>query len=409
MNKKILFISYFARIPGCCPAEWYDDKVDSLLKLNKELVLITGPCATKFRHPNVTHYRVPSLSPRDISHEYNEIRDGNLVLKLVILLLLPIILTLGLTLDLVQLVLTKGFGGSKLSWSISSTAVAVPIVILSRFQVCFTTGGPVAAHFTGVLLKIWTGFPLICELQDPLAGKGIGRSKNSASILGRLEKLVVNKANKVVFVTQTAALEAREVYQTDNIVSIYPGAKWFPSSAKNEGEAESEEIRIVHLGTLYSSRNFYTLIQAINILKKEGTLTKTIRLINRGEMYGDFKDHHLSQGFVQKLPIIPREEALAFAQKSTINVIIQHTDDRSTITIPYKTYDYLNLGVPILGLTNNPELSQLLTSNGHFSAKVSEPEDIAKKIREVLNSSSDRVSDAKIDPVEQTAELLKLP
>ena len=42
----------------------------------------------------------------------------------------------------------------------------------------------------------------------------------------------------------------------------------------------------------------------------------------------------------------------------------------TTVTIPYKTYDYLNLGRTVLGLTNSRELNEILVSTGHLAAPV---------------------------------------
>ena len=49
--------------------------------------------------------------------------------------------------------------------------------------------------------------------------------------------------------------------------------------------------------------------------------------------------------------MISRELAHQKAMDSDILLLVQHTDDRSALTIPFKVYDYLNTENLILGLT----------------------------------------------------------
>lgn len=67
-------------------------------------------------------------------------------------------------------------------------------------------------------------------------------------------------------------------------------------------------------------------------------------------------------------------------------MVVQHTDERSRETIPYKTYDYLNLGLPVFGLLNNDELSVLIESHGGYAAQAGDPKSIKAALRNCLNA-----------------------
>ena len=93
-----------------------------------------------------------------------------------------------------------------------------------------------------------------------------------------------------------------------------------------------------------------------------------------------------------------------------ISLLIQHADSRSETTIPYKTYDYINIGNPILALTNNDELSHLLSENNHIVVDVNNVILIKNTIIKILNSYEDfkdNINPLAINIISQTEEILK--
>jgi glycosyltransferase involved in cell wall biosynthesis len=88
----------------------------------------------------------------------------------------------------------------------------------------------------------------------------------------------------------------------------------------------------------------------------------------------------------QELALLPRDTALDRARRSQVLLLVQHADDRSLETIPFKLYDYLNLGVPILVIGRNPEIRELL-SDGDFFCYVENQQSIVQAIASLLKSS----------------------
>jgi nucleoid DNA-binding protein len=176
----------------------------------------------------------------------------------------------------------------------------------------------------------------------------------------------------------------------------------------NRGEGEALEL--IHLGTLYSSRNMYSLIQAIDELIEESKLDKhSVKITNLGDIYGEMKEHHLARYYVKQKDILPRAEAVSFAASKHISLLVQHADNRSQTTIPYKTYDYMNIKNPILGLTNSKELSCLLHEHGHIAVDINDIEAIKEAILDLVNNYDvflKKSQEIKIDIVAQTKEIL---
>lgn len=410
-NEKILAITYFYGTKGCCPAEWADDKVDAMCKIDKKTILLTSIFSKKNLDKNVIHYRIPSLSVQDLKHEISEIKNENMPVPYIkLILFFPFIITLGWGLDLAQKIFTSGNGGGKWSWTIPASVVALYLSMRYNCKKIFTTGGPASAHLAGVFVTKLTSKHLVCELQDPLTGKDIGRTANSAKMLNIVEEIIMKNADKVVFVTKHAAEYAKSKYENAKakIVAIYPGSKFYRNSQNNIQDLN--KLRMIHLGTLYSTRNLNTLIQAIDELIEEKKISENqIEIFNLGEIYGEIKEHHLSRKYIKQESIKPREEAIQIASGFDISLLIQHTDSRSEGTIPYKTYDYINISNPILALTNSDELSSLLRDNGHIAVDVNDVELIKQTM---LNLISDyyvikqNIKLLAIDIIKQTSEIL---
>jgi hypothetical protein len=130
-----------------------------------------------------------------------------------------------------------------------------------------------------------------------------------------------------------------------------------------------EQITFLHLGTLYAGRNLDFFFEALDQLRSSGGATADlVKIVNQGELAVENPEIYRSRDDFTERSITDRPTALQVAAQADFLLLVQHTDSRSEETIPYKTYDYLNLGVPIFALTNNLELNELVTQSGGFVA-----------------------------------------
>ena len=267
----------------------------------------------------------------------------------------------------------------------------------------------------GTLVGIAVGklisLPVVVELQDPLSGGDIGRNAQARGWLYRVEKLIVGKADKTVYVTKAAAAFAINQFQSSKVFSVYPGAKDFKILPGRRTSDSSRTLRLVHLGSLYATRTFKSIIVAIDALIASGLLTPSgIELINLGHVSKEISDEIRQKPYVKILPPIAREDALRYAASCDVTLLIQNSDERSKVTIPFKTYDYLNLGNKVLALLNSDELMEMITRCGHIALPLSDVDAIASYLARLLESSSTNVqSQVGIDAVQQARELLALP
>jgi len=408
--KKVLIFSYYANLPGACQAEWIDDKLISFDKMNIKYYFISSPSAHLYKKSRA-HIRCASLSWHDYKDEVIRTRMQGINL-LTLYLWAPFSLILGFFIDLVQKIIVKGVGEGRWSWSLTAFLSGLIIVLTKgRPDLILTTGGPASAHIAGVLLGKLINKDVVCELQDPLSGDDIGRNSQARGLLFSIEKFLSRHASKFVYVTQAAASYAiHNVNSSAKIVGIYPGSPKLVNDVNQrqiESRTNKNHFKLLHMGSLYSSRNFDTLILAIEKFHVKYP-NISFEVINLGHVEKQIQSRNNCVPYIRTEALRPRIDALNFALDSDLLLLIQNEDDRSQVTIPYKTYDYLNLGRVVLGLTNNPELDEILKKSGHISCPVSDVDSICDNLIEFVRNYSKKDELTQASPFDAEKALLKL-
>jgi hypothetical protein len=395
-----LILSYYANQKGACQAEWLDDRVRGLQAVGQKARVIASLCAALDAPYALT--RVPSMSWTDARFE--KVNRGSPERTAPVTVAVALILRIiGIIPDVVIRLVTGGIGEGRWGWMMSAFLAGAYQMATSRYDVVFSTGGPASAHVTAILLGKLFRKKIICELQDPLTGDDIGRNTSSRTFLSLVEALVVKQADLCIYVTGAAAAKARQKYQAGNVVHIYPGA--WPVAQAVPKRAGGGPAALVHLGSLYQSRNFDTLLDAVDPL---GPGVVTIE--NIGHVSPEIAARLRQRpDLVRMSALVPRERALERAQHADFLLLIQNNDDRSGVTIPFKTYDYLQLGVPVIGLLrNNPELAELLERHGHLTADVSDVAAVRDCVARALRRDHTISVPADLTPVHAAERMVAL-
>lgn len=381
-------ISYFTGTQGNCPAEWADDKIRALQALGKKVIVITGIGSKVVSSPYIYYVCVPSLSWNDykIERAAEKKRDKKTSVKMK--LLFPVALLIGSVIDFIMRYITKGISGGRWSWFLTALPVAYIYKVKYRCEQIFVTGGPNSAHLVGGVIKKLSKATLLVEFQDPVLGIEMNRSSMTAKIAYKLERYLAATANKLVYATKQAAEHAKIRYPQykSKITAIYPGAWQFAElNKKDKNPSQGNTIEIVHLGTLYSSRNLDFFFEALDSLKKESFKPALrVKVTNIGSIYCNTVENYKKRDDFILIKEKSRIEALQDAAKADLLLLVQHRDKRSQETIPYKTYDYLNLHQPILGLLKNDELSSLIEEYHGFCASVDDVLSIKNNLKKSL-------------------------
>ena len=111
-----------------------------------------------------------------------------------------------------------------------------------------------------------------------------------------------------------------------------------------------------------------------------------IEIVNQGGVYLGNGAVYLKRPDFSVREIVQREKGLVDSLESDFLLLIQHSDSRSEQTIPFKFYDYLMLGLPIIGLTNNSELENLILDSGGFVGSCTDLKKTILALKDALSS-----------------------
>jgi hypothetical protein len=390
MTKKILFISYFAGVDANCPAEWADDRLRSIESLGERVTVLTNYGSKLIGGLNTRIIRTPSLSSDDFSHELN-LRGGSKAINGVgKYFLIALVCIVGDLLKWLTKLLTRGGSGGKWSWLICTIPVGIWVALFFRPHIIYCTGGPPSAYIIGLIISLVYRVPFKVEFQDPLVGKEIGKSKFKQKVVRIFERLILSRAELCVYVTSRAARDSQGRNQDlkNKIICNYPGSWNFSLSNHIDHESRQKNgiVNILHLGTLYGSRNLDKFFIALDELYSTGNIKRgNVMVTNLGSVYTSNVAEYLARDDFNLIPERQRIDALKIASSASYLLLVQHDDERSTETIPYKLYDYMNLNIPIILLVKNDEIKDLCPEYASLSASCGDISHIKSAIYHAVN------------------------
>ncbi len=386
----VVLVSYESGDFRSCPAEWADDKLQTMVKMGLKVALVTSYASHLESTSAVTVFKVPSFSHRDLMDEVRRRGLGSNETTKAPVGARVMASTFGKVFDFVFRFLAGADSWGRYSWVFSSLPVIAKLIFANPAATLLATGGPSSSQ-VGLTLasSLFTKRRPILEFQDPFIGTEMIMSKRARIVLEAIEGWLVRRAKKIVLVTDGAKKEMlkRHPKSSMKFVRIYPGSPDFGVTSHrdpNQGRA----LEIVHLGTLYGTRNLDLVFQALDrIYENDPKLRGRILIRNLGNLYLDNEGEYRSRPDFAHTEPMPRLDALKRAGESNALLLIQHTDTRSLETIPYKTYDYLNLNLPILGILNNPELATLVVEAGGVTAAAGSVEEIEMALLRLIHST----------------------
>jgi len=369
--EVLILVSYASGMPGFSPSEWLSDKLQVLRSEGQKVVLITSSASSLESSGDFRVVKIPSLSFRDYKIEHPNRPESRSETKSRSLIPLLLAGSLGRLFDWLFNALASQRSDGRWSWALTAWPAIAYQALRNPSSKIFATGGPSSAHLASLWAARLSRRELILEFQDPFLGSEMSLEPMVMKVLRRLEGRLIGSATKTVFVTKTAGASAMDRWPAykQKIQAIYPGA-WKISQSEPAESMGKTCIDFIHLGTLYGSRNLDTFFEALDELRLAGAgAVQSVSVNNMGAIYLPQLDSYCQiQGFRQT-PLLDRAKALQLAAKADCLLLVQHADSRSDETIPYKFYDYLNLGLPVFGLLKSKELRSLLIEAGGYACE----------------------------------------
>lgn len=244
-------------------------------------------------------------------------------------------------------------------------------------DIIWSTGDPWSGHWVGQKLARDLQKPWIADFRDPWTLSGLNlrkRSRFSSWADKKLEKKFVILADKLVFTSRSTEHLYREHYRlekekTATIYNSYHFSKSNESSInKWDTELSKNFFNILFFGS------FRRLSPVLPIARSVAKITPNTRNKIRIHLFGslhpsdkkELEKAGIFDLFVTHKKVMP-EQAQSVFKKADL-LLVSTSVERETI-IPAKLWEYLKSDKPILSITPNPEIGEILENTGsgvHF-------------------------------------------
>lgn len=271
----------------------------------------------------------------------------------------------------------RNFPDHHAPWAKRASEFSHRIISKKKFDAIYTTSWPYSTHMAGLETHEKTNIPWIADFRDPWLGNS-NYKRNPKSKLGQLEadteRKIVEKANIILAPTETMIRDFQSRY------SNIPQQKfrlvrngYDPSNIpKSTVPDHSDTLLIGYVGAFYRERTPKIMLEAIQILRRQGYSPKDIKLIFVGNMGGTEKliDELELNEFCTVKGQHPLNECYQLI--SPCQVLWLPNDDKDRIAVPGKTYEYLAMNRWILGsLDEKSECGRILAAAGEGISIVS--------------------------------------
>ncbi len=280
-------------------------------------------------------------------------------------------------------------------WILPATIAGLRAIRRKQITHIISSGPFWTNHLVGLTLARLSGLPWTAHYRDPW--NQVPQAKPVSAVSGAIERwlesLVISRANSVVCVTDTHARVLRQIFAdlpADKFVTIpngFDGEEWEAYNAPQS--ANGGRFVITYPGTfMMGTRSPRPLFRALRELIDGADLNATSLCVElfgtcdvaEGMRVTEMAAQYGLQECVQIGPPLSRPETLRRMMSSDLLLLLA---EGWTLQIPGKTYEYLRAGRPILALTSDGALANLLRQTG--GSWICDPADhaaIAGAIRE---------------------------
>jgi glycosyltransferase involved in cell wall biosynthesis len=260
-------------------------------------------------------------------------------------------------------------------WAVEAYRAAIKFLRKhpGRRVTIFSSYPPLGTHLAAFLLARKTHCPWIADFRDPLGDNpGSGDIHDfQRRIYRRLERLFVARAASIIANTDKAEARLKSVYpaRAHDVHLIWNG--FDPEQRLLSLPLPDRPYRVFsHVGELYEGRNITSLLECLKRLIDAGKLNAArikIRLVGgaRSTSLPDptFLEAAAKAGWLDLVRNhVSQEEAHFIMQTSDGLLLIQ---PHSTLQVPGKLYEYLQLGRPILAFVpRESSIERILQRSG---------------------------------------------
>jgi glycosyltransferase involved in cell wall biosynthesis len=252
----------------------------------------------------------------------------------------------------------------------------------SHAKVIFAACCPYSALLAGVLAGKMTGLPVVLDMRDPWAIEPLYFPNKPAPLQrleARLEAWCFENAAHIFLNTERSEASYKERYpQHAHKIDVLPNG--FDRSVMQPGEPFSYQgFSLVHFGNCYATRS---LLPALMAISRESD----VRIVCFGQIQSADLEAARQMGLEDKLERrapVSYGDAMRALEGASALLLLQPPE--TDLQIPAKFYDYLASTRPILALSANPEIEEILRrTNRGISADIRDEAQIEQALQKVI-------------------------
>lgn len=269
----------------------------------------------------------------------------------------------------------------KIWWVPAAIPKALLVNLSNSFDVIYTTGGPFSTHLIGFYLKKLLDKPWIADFRDPWFSNPIVKwdFEIVKNLVMKMEKKVLINADLVIANTKALKEDFEKKYPylpPERFFTITNG--YDPEDFKNIDKASYEKFTITYTGVLYDFHSLTPFLEGIKrLFEREKELYKKIQVLVFGPFLPvhekEIEDFGLKEIIHLKGPK-PHKEIIRYIISSHLLLVTLTTNEGKSLFIPGKVFEYLGSGRPILSISPEGELAELIRNN--TAGRVVNPRDI---------------------------------
>lgn len=279
------------------------------------------------------------------------------------------------------------FPDNKVGWIPFALRKGLSVCGREKIDLIFSSSPPPSLHLIGYLLKLLTGIPWIADFRDPWIGYKLKSFPTPfhAFLKKRLERLIVNKADRMITANPAITRELETRYPQEKKICLV--SQGFDEEDFGTYQTSTSDIfTIGYMGTFSLDCNPEPFLAALSELINQRRIPKEkVQFVHVGISMGIDLDRLMEKyklkDIVQQKGYLPHGKSLDEMRKVSLLLLI--TSDSPQV-FPAKTFEYLRLQKPILGIVPlKSEITKFLTEMK--VRKAVSPED-TKGIEETLFS-----------------------
>jgi len=283
--------------------------------------------------------------------------------------------------------------GLEYFWARAATRRALAVAAKLPRGIVIATSPPHAALIAGARVARRLKWPLIIDYRDPWSAydwPAWHRGWISQWFARRIEGTLVRRSAARVLNTLSMRDWFEESFPQAAANRNFVVPNGFDAVTSDQAQSTTGPIEIVHAGEIYGSRSLVPLLRAVEILSQRHP-ERPIRVTTYGALPSVERQRIHDEGlgrFIEERARIPFAQLFVELQRSHVQLAV--VSEHMTYSVPYKIYDYMAAGRPILALApRDAALHELLSdSDAGLCVEPTDIEGIVQALETTLFSSA---------------------